>query len=61
MSQTKYQVFVSDASGRSIWGMSGSGSGDQIFGTDASHLAKGVYVGRMDALGLVRVERIVVW
>jgi hypothetical protein len=61
MGQTRYQVSISDAAGRSICGMSGSGSGEQIFGTDASNLAKGVYVGRMEALGMVRVERIVVW
>jgi hypothetical protein len=41
--------------------MSGTGSGEQMIGPDATHFAKGVYVGRMDALGLVRVERIVVW
>jgi hypothetical protein len=44
-----------------MYGISGTGSGEQIIGLDASQLAKGVYVGRMDALGLVRVERIVVW
>jgi hypothetical protein len=60
-SQTQYQVSVSDAAGRCIYGMSGTGSGEQMIGPDAAHFAKGVYMGRMDALGLVRVERIVVW
>ena len=61
MGQTQYRVSVSDAAGRSIYGIKGIGSGEQVVGPDASHLAKGVYVGKMDALGLVRVERIVVW
>ena len=60
-SQTQYQVSVSNTAGRCIFGMSGTGSGEQMIGPDATHFAKGVYVGRMDALGLVRVERIVVW
>ena len=60
-SQTQYQVSVSNAAGRCIYGMSGTGLGEQIIGPVAAYFAKGVYVGRMDALGLVRVERIVVW
>ncbi|HUI91481.1 MAG TPA: glycoside hydrolase family protein [Chitinivibrionales bacterium] len=58
---TQYRVSVSDASGRFMYGASGIGSGEQIIPQNKGNWSGGVYVGRVDALGLVRTERIVVW
>jgi hypothetical protein len=59
--QCAFRVSLCDAAGRCVYRFRGTGSGEQAIGPSETHLAKGVYVGSLEALGLARMGRIVVW
>jgi hypothetical protein len=59
--QCAFRVSFCDATGRCVYRLRGTGSGEQTIAPSETHLGKGVYVGRVEAAGLVRSGRIVVW
>ncbi len=59
--QCAFRVSLCDATGRCVYRFRGAGSGEQTIGPAETHLAKGVYVGSLEALGQARMGRIVVW